>query len=106
MEVAHDYFLCDGCQNRNFTRIHNFSIRFYGVNFSDDLIYDKLTDELFQCTQCGKTFSRGSRRNEEAALTNDPVDRCGGICLSEPLPEIILRGIPGCRGLYALFTSF
>jgi hypothetical protein len=58
MEVAHDYFLCDGCQNRNFTRIHNFSIRFYGVNFSDDLIYDKLTDELFQCTQCGKTFTK------------------------------------------------
>jgi len=57
MEVSHDYFLCDGCQNKNFTRIHNFSIRFYGVNFSDDLIYDKLTGELFQCTKCGKTFT-------------------------------------------------
>lgn len=58
MEVSHDYFLCDKCQNKNFTRIHSFSIRFYGVNFSDDLIYDKLTDELFQCTQCGKTFTK------------------------------------------------
>ncbi len=58
MEVSHDYFLCDSCQNRNFTRIHSFSIRFYGVNFSDDLIYDKLTDELFQCTECGKTFTK------------------------------------------------
>ncbi len=57
MEVSHDYFLCDGCQNKNFTRIHRFSIRFYGVNFSDDLVYDKLTDELFQCTTCGKTFT-------------------------------------------------
>ena len=57
MDVSHDYFLCDGCQNKNFMRIHSFSIRFYGVNFSDDLIYDKLTDELFQCTKCGKTFT-------------------------------------------------
>jgi len=58
MEVSHDYFLCDGCRNKNFTRIHSFSIRFYGVNFSDDLIYDKLTDELFQCTKCGKIFTK------------------------------------------------
>jgi hypothetical protein len=58
MEVSHDYFLCDSCQNKNFTRIHSFSIRFYGVNFSDDLIYDKLTDEMFQCTKCGKTFTK------------------------------------------------
>jgi len=51
-------FLCDGAaKNKNFTRIHSFSIRFYGVNFSDDLVYDKLTDELFQCTKCGKTFT-------------------------------------------------
>jgi hypothetical protein len=57
MEVSHDYFLCDGCRNKSFTRIHSFSIRFYGVNFSDDLIYDKLTEELFQCTTCGKTFT-------------------------------------------------
>jgi len=57
MELFHDYFACDGCQNKNFTRIHSFSIRFYGVNFSDDLVYDKLTDELFQCTKCGKTFT-------------------------------------------------
>jgi hypothetical protein len=58
MEVSHDYFVCDGCQNKNFTLIQSFSIRFYGVNFSDDLIYDKLTDELFQCTTCGKTFTK------------------------------------------------
>ncbi len=58
MEVSHDYFLCDSCQNKNFTRIHSFSIRFYGVNFSDDLIYDKLTDEMFQCTKCGKTYTK------------------------------------------------
>jgi len=57
MELFHDYFVCDGCQNKNFTRIHSFSIRFYGVNFSDDLVYDKLADGLFQCTKCGKTFT-------------------------------------------------
>jgi hypothetical protein len=29
------------------------------VNFSEDLIYDKLTEELYQCTKCKKTFTRG-----------------------------------------------
>jgi hypothetical protein len=28
------------------------------VNFSEDLIYDKLTEELYQCTKCNKTFTR------------------------------------------------
>jgi len=58
MELLHDYFLCDACRNKKFMRIHTFSIRFYGVNFTDDLVYDKLTEEVFQCTQCGKTFTK------------------------------------------------
>ena len=53
-----DYFVCDSCGNRDFTRIYNFSIRFYTVNFSDELVYDRLTDEIYQCTKCNKTFTR------------------------------------------------
>ena len=56
-DYIQDYFLCDSCKNKNFKRIYNFSLRFHGVNFSDDLIYDKLTHELYQCTQCNKTFT-------------------------------------------------
>jgi hypothetical protein len=58
MEIIEDYFLCDGCQNKDFKRICNFKIRFHGVNFSEDLIYDKLTDELYQCTNCKRTYTR------------------------------------------------
>jgi hypothetical protein len=76
MELFHDYFLCESCQNRNFTRIHSFSIRFYGVNFSDDLVYDKLTDELFQCTNCGKTFTM---RQIEDALAEFKKKRRSGV---------------------------
>jgi hypothetical protein len=60
MEYIQDYFCCDSCNNRDFKLIYNFSIRFYGVNFSDDLIYDKLTDEIFQCTKCLKTFTKSA----------------------------------------------
>jgi hypothetical protein len=55
MEVV-DFFVCDGCQNRDFKRVYNFSLRFHTVNFSDELIYDKIVDEWYQCTQCQKTF--------------------------------------------------
>ena len=58
MKIIEDYFLCDGCQNKDFKLIYNFKIKFHGVNFSEDLIYDKLTDELFQCTKCKKTYTR------------------------------------------------
>jgi ribosomal protein L37AE/L43A len=58
MEYVQDYFSCSNCHNRNFKLIYNFSIRFYGVNFSDDLIYDRLTDEIYQCTKCLQTFTK------------------------------------------------
>ncbi len=57
MDFIQDYFLCDGCQSKEFKRIYNFSLRFHGVNFSDELIYDKITDEVYQCTKCNKTFT-------------------------------------------------
>ena len=57
MNVIHEYFSCDACECRNFKRIYNFSLRFHGINFSDDLIYDKIVDEIYQCTECNRTFT-------------------------------------------------
>jgi len=57
MDVIEDFFLCDKCENRDFKRIYNFSVRFHGVNFADELIYDKLTNETYQCTKCRKIFT-------------------------------------------------
>jgi ribosomal protein L37AE/L43A len=28
------------------------------VNFSDELVYDRLTDEIYQCNKCNKTFTK------------------------------------------------
>ena len=58
MDDISDYFSCDNCSNRDFKRVYNFYVRFHGVNFSDDLIYDKMTEEKYECTQCKKTFSK------------------------------------------------
>lgn len=58
MPEVREFFLCDSCQNTNFRLVYSFSLRFHGVNFSDDLIYDELTEETYQCTRCDKVFSR------------------------------------------------
>ena len=76
MDFLRDYFLCEDCQCKDFKRIYNFSIRFHGVNFSEDLIYDKLVDEIYQCTRCQKTFTKdqiekslaGMRKKRKKAL--------------------------------------
>ncbi|MBW1998843.1 MAG: hypothetical protein JRJ29_12875 [Deltaproteobacteria bacterium] len=58
MQPFQDYFECDVCNNRRFLKIYQFSMRFRGVNFSDELFYDKLTDEVYQCTKCDKIFTK------------------------------------------------
>jgi len=65
MGEIRDYFLCDNCQSKNFSLVYTFSVRFHGVNFSDDLIYDKIIEELYQCTDCQKIFTK---KQVEAAL--------------------------------------
>ena len=57
MDYIQEFFSCDACENRDFKRIYNFSLRFHGINFSDALVYDRLIDEIYQCTKCSKTFS-------------------------------------------------
>jgi|GEM_PF-519404 len=58
MDSVKDYFFCDKCKNRDFIRIYNFSVRFRSVNFSDDLMYDEVVEERYQCTRCQKIFSK------------------------------------------------
>lgn len=58
MEEIQDYFLCEDCANKDFKLVHNFSLRFHGVNFADDLIYDRLIEEIYHCTNCDKTYTR------------------------------------------------
>ncbi len=58
MDSIQDFFVCDNCENKDFKRVYNFSLLFHGVNFSDELIYDKIIDERYQCTKCNKTFTK------------------------------------------------
>ena len=58
MEGFKVFFLCDNCTNKNFKRIFNFSLLFHGVNFSNDLIYDELIEETYQCTKCQKVYTK------------------------------------------------
>jgi len=58
MDIIKDYFLCDKCKNKDFVRIYNFSVQYRRVNFSDDLIYDEVIEEICQCTHCNRTFSK------------------------------------------------
>jgi hypothetical protein len=53
-----DYFLCDNCETKDLKVVYNFSLKFRRVNFSDDLIYDELTEKIYQCTNCQKTYTR------------------------------------------------
>ena len=58
MDEILDFFVCDACSNKDFNLVYNFCLRFHGVNFSDDLIYDKIVEERYQCTACKKTFTQ------------------------------------------------
>ena len=63
MEEIQDYFLCENCANKDFTLVYNFSLKFHGVNFADDLIYDRLIEEIYRCTKCEKVYT-GKQINE------------------------------------------
>jgi len=57
MEIIHEFFQCDDCQGKDFERIYNFPLRFHSVNFSDSLVYDRQTDEIYQCIECKKRYT-------------------------------------------------
>ncbi|RJR48223.1 MAG: hypothetical protein C4576_08530 [Desulfobacteraceae bacterium] len=58
MKVMRDFFFCEECRCKAFRQVYTFSMAFQKVNFSDELIYDRVTEESFECTQCGKIYSR------------------------------------------------
>lgn len=58
MDFIQDFFVCDNCENKDFKLVYNFSLLFHGVNFADELIYDKIINEQYQCTKCSKTFTK------------------------------------------------
>ena len=57
MEFIEDFFECDACQGTEFKRVYNFGIRFHKVNFSDNLIYDRVGVEKYECVRCGRIFT-------------------------------------------------
>jgi len=71
MDNIIDYFVCDACSNKDFSLVYNFALRFHGVNFSDDLIYDRIVEERYQCTRCKKTFSRKEVEDALARLRKE-----------------------------------
>jgi len=75
MSDFRDYFVCDSCDNKDFKLIYNFSLRLHKVNFSDKLIYDELTEELYQCTNCQKNFTRAEMENGLIELKKKYKDR-------------------------------
>jgi hypothetical protein len=58
MDDIKDYMVCDNCKNKNFIRIYKFALQFRKVNFSDDVMYDEVSEELYQCTHCQKIFTK------------------------------------------------
>jgi len=52
-----EYFICDRCGCKDFFPRQSFSISFKKVNFSDDMIYDKDTEECWECKNCGVCIS-------------------------------------------------
>jgi DNA-directed RNA polymerase subunit RPC12/RpoP len=77
METIKDYFLCDKCKSKNFSKIYNFSTQFRRVNFSDDFIDDKVIEEIYQCTNCHKTFSKQQIEIRLMEITDDRLKSLG-----------------------------
>ena len=68
MDYIHDYFLCDNCSNKDFVQIYNFSLRLHSVNFSDNLIYDEIVEEMYRCATCDKIFTKTHIKEALAGL--------------------------------------
>ncbi len=80
MDIIEDYFLCDECKNKDFIRIYKFSVQFRSVNFSEDLIHDQVTNAIYQCTHCKKTFSKHQVEEGLKSITDERLE-------SLPLPK-------------------
>ena len=72
MEFIDQYVHCDKCHNKDFKPIYKFSIRCHGVNFSDELMYDEMKNETYQCTKCNKTFTGKEMKQRIDELKSRP----------------------------------
>ena len=77
MGTIKDYFLCDKCKSKNFIKIYNFSTQFRSVSFSDNFIYDKVIEEIYQCTHCHKTFSKQQIETRLMEITDERLKSLG-----------------------------
>jgi hypothetical protein len=50
--------VCDNCANNTFKLVYSYALEFHPVNFSEDLIYDRIKEETYQCTKCEKAFTK------------------------------------------------
>ncbi len=51
-DLVHEYYICPQCGNNYFKRVYTFSIKLRKVNFSDDPVYNKITEEFYECIKC------------------------------------------------------
>lgn len=63
-EEMTDYFECKKCGNIEFRPTYKFSLRFYSVNFSDSLIYERVNEEKFECTKCSAKYTKEEIRRQ------------------------------------------
>ncbi len=82
MEEIQDYFLCESCAGKDFKLVYNFSLRFHGVNFSDELIYDRLTEEIYHCTKCDRVYTKNQielKLNELKKIRREKDSAAGSV---------------------------
>lgn len=75
MGLVEDFFLCEKCGSKDFEVIYNFSIRFHGVNFSEDLIYDRVNEANYQCKGCQRKFTKQEIEEGLAGLKKSRILR-------------------------------
>jgi len=50
-------FICPNCCEKDFTKVHNFSVEFRSVNFSDDILSEKKSSMGYICKSCGEMYT-------------------------------------------------
>ena len=51
-DITREYFSCASCGHIRFSKEYVFSMEFKNVDFSDDPVYDRVTEEIYVCKGC------------------------------------------------------
>jgi len=51
-------FRCTECGYGRFKKFYTFNIDFRNVNFTDEIIYDIVNEEYYQCTECDAVYTK------------------------------------------------